>query len=386
MEYRVQVDTGSDILWIDCHMKGYHDEAVLMGKNWSYDSCTSHMITGLCVVCRRWLFAFWACSFMIMQLNMLFAKTSMGLVARLIRLVIVRDESYGDGSNSMGYLVKDLVQYHSVSGDFETRLENASVIFGCRTIQSGNLNSSFDGILGFGKSNASVLSQLASLGVKRMFAHCLDSYNMGGIFAIGHVVQPKVINSTPLIPNEEHYTSYVTGIKVSGEFLNLSNGVEKRKAVIDSGTSLVYLPDVIYKPLVNKILAVQSGMRSHVLLYNFTCIGGSISVDDELPAVTFHFENSLSLKVDPHDYMFAYGDLICLRWQENYLGSTSERDIIVLGELVLLDKLFLYDLEKQTVGWTEYNCESCVLNVLIRAGQRGFGSTGNYRYGLKSLG
>ncbi|XP_035845826.1 pepsin A-5-like [Helianthus annuus] len=26
MEYRVQVDTGSDILWIDCHMKGYHDE------------------------------------------------------------------------------------------------------------------------------------------------------------------------------------------------------------------------------------------------------------------------------------------------------------------------------------------------------------------------
>ncbi|KAJ0948359.1 putative aspartic peptidase A1 family, aspartic peptidase domain superfamily, xylanase inhibitor [Helianthus annuus] len=105
----------------------------------------------------------------------------------------------------MGYLVKDLVQYHSVSGDFETRLENASVIFGCRTIQSGNLNSSFDGILGFGKSNASVLSQLASLGVKRMFAHCLDSYNMGGIFAIGHVVQPKVINSTPFIPSEEHH-------------------------------------------------------------------------------------------------------------------------------------------------------------------------------------
>ncbi|KAJ0627219.1 putative aspartic peptidase A1 family, aspartic peptidase domain superfamily [Helianthus annuus] len=56
----------------------------------------------------------------------------------------------------------------------------------------------------------------------------------------------------------EHYTAYVTGIEVGAEFLNLSNGaVEKRKAVIDSGTSLVYLPKVIYKPL---ILAVQSGM------------------------------------------------------------------------------------------------------------------------------
>ncbi|KAJ0623085.1 putative aspartic peptidase A1 family, aspartic peptidase domain superfamily, xylanase inhibitor [Helianthus annuus] len=125
-------------------------------------------------------------------------------------------------------------------------------------------------------------------------------------------------------------------------------------------------------------------MRSRVLHDNFTCIGSrGMSVDDEFPAVTFHFENSVSLKVDPHDYMFIYGDLMCLGWQENYMGSTSERDIIVLGELMLLDKLFLYDLEKQTIGWTEYNCESYVFNVLIRAGQRGFGSTGNFRYGFR---
>ncbi|MFS7905895.1 putative aspartic peptidase A1 family, aspartic peptidase domain superfamily [Helianthus anomalus] len=54
-------------------------------------------------------------------------------------------------------------------------------------------------------------------------------------------------------------------------------------------------------------------MRSHVLHDNFTCFGSrGISVDDELPAVTFHFENSLSLKVDPHDYMFTYVSILCL--------------------------------------------------------------------------
>lgn len=59
-----------------------------------------------------------------------------------------------------------------------------------------------DGILGFGKSNTSVISQLASSGtVKKMFAHCLDGTNGGGIFAIGHVVQPQV-NMTPLVPNQ----------------------------------------------------------------------------------------------------------------------------------------------------------------------------------------
>jgi hypothetical protein len=60
----------------------------------------------------------------------------------------------------------------------------------------------FDGILGFGKSNSSIISQLASSGrVKKMFAHCLDGVNGGGIFAIGNVVQPKV-NTTPLVPDQ----------------------------------------------------------------------------------------------------------------------------------------------------------------------------------------
>ena len=71
-------------------------------------------------------------------------------------------------------------------------------------MDGGSLNpdEALDGILGFGKSNSSVISQLASSGqVKKMFAHCLDGGNGGGIFAIGTIVQPKV-NTTPLIQNE----------------------------------------------------------------------------------------------------------------------------------------------------------------------------------------
>ena len=45
-----------------------------------------------------------------------------------------------------------------------------------------------------------MLSQLAAAGkVKRIFSHCLDTINGGGIFAIGDVVQPKV-KTTPLVP------------------------------------------------------------------------------------------------------------------------------------------------------------------------------------------
>ena len=39
-------------------------------------------------------------------------------------------EVYGDGSFSIGYFVKDVVQYDGVSGDLQTKSANGSVIFG----------------------------------------------------------------------------------------------------------------------------------------------------------------------------------------------------------------------------------------------------------------
>ena len=81
----------------------------------------------------------------------------------------------------------------------------------CGNKQSGELGTSseaLDGILGFGQANSSMLSQLASSGkVKKVFSHCLDNVNGGGIFAIGEVVEPKV-NLTPLVPNQYVMPSY----------------------------------------------------------------------------------------------------------------------------------------------------------------------------------
>lgn len=75
----------------------------------------------------------------------------------------------------------------------------------CGAEQSGDLGPSseeIDGILGFGQGDSSMISQLASSGtIRKIFAHCLDSGDGSGIFAIGNVVQPKV-NSTPLVPNQ----------------------------------------------------------------------------------------------------------------------------------------------------------------------------------------
>jgi hypothetical protein len=44
-------------------------------------------------------------------------------------------------------------------------------------------------MLGFGQANSSMISQLAlARKVKKIFAHCLNNVNKGGIFATGEVV------------------------------------------------------------------------------------------------------------------------------------------------------------------------------------------------------
>jgi hypothetical protein len=84
------------------------------------------------------------------------------------------------------------------------QINNSPFYCRCGAQQGGDLgtsNQALDGILGFGESNTSMLSQLAAAGkVKKVFSHCLDTINGGGIFTIGDVVQPKV-KMTPLVPN-----------------------------------------------------------------------------------------------------------------------------------------------------------------------------------------
>ncbi|KAK3017178.1 hypothetical protein RJ639_007121, partial [Escallonia herrerae] len=261
-DYYVQVDTGSDIMWVnciqcrECPKRGYHGLELTL-----YDPKES--LTGKLVSCEQEF---------CLEVN---DGSVSGCKANVSCLYT---EVYGDGSYSIGYFVNDVVQYDRVSGDLQTKLANGSVIFGCGARQSGDLGYSedaLDGILGFGKSNSSIVSQLASTGkVKKMFAHCLDGANGGGIFAIGHVVQPRV-NTTPLVANQPHYSVNMTAVEVGRDFINLTTDVfgvgDKKGTILDSGTTLAYLPEVIYEALLKQILSWQSDLKLRTLHDQYTC-------------------------------------------------------------------------------------------------------------------
>ncbi|KAL7587643.1 hypothetical protein Lser_V15G35673 [Lactuca serriola] len=350
-DYMVQVDTGSDLLWVNgvgcqkCPRKSDHGASRPL-----YDPKAS--TTAKIVSCDQGI-----CSSIL--------KGAIGNCKVGTRCSY--SVNYGDGSSATGYFVRDIVQLDRVSGDLQTTSMNGSIAFGYGSQQSGELGSSeqpLDGMLGFGQADSSMLSQLASAKkVKKIFSHCLDGSKGGGIFTIGEVVYPKV--KTTSMSHTEHYNVELKEIQVGDDVLQLPKdffGVGTNQGtIIDSGTTLAYLPDLAYKQLIKKINAAQPNLKSHIVDQQFTCYKYSGNVEKGFPVVTFHFKNSLSLKVYPHQYLFEVEDQEwCIGFQDSNLQTKDGKEITLLGDVVLTDKLVTYDVEKKTIGWIEHKCSSTI--------------------------
>ncbi|XP_004492847.1 aspartic proteinase 39 [Cicer arietinum] len=351
-DFYVQVDTGSDILWVNCvgctacpKKSGLGMDLTLYDPN---DSNTSNVVSCDDDFCT---------------------STYDGPISGCKQdMSCPYSITYGDGSTTSGSYVKDSLTFDRVNGNLHTVPENGSVVFGCGAKQSGTLSSSseeaLDGIIGFGQANSSVLSQLAASGkVKRIFSHCLDSINGGGIFSIGQVMQPK-FNITPLVPRMAHYNVILKDMEVDGESIQLPTDLfgsgNGRGTIIDSGTTLAYLPASVYDQLVTRILARQPGLKLLLVEEQFTCFHYSDNFDEGFPTVKFYFEG-LSLTVYAHDYLFLYkNDIYCIGWQKSNTQTKDGKDLILLGDLVLSNKLVVYDLENMAIGWTDFNCSSSI--------------------------
>ncbi|KMZ66836.1 Eukaryotic aspartyl protease family protein [Zostera marina] len=347
--YHVQLDTGSDILWVNCYNCRNCPKKTDLGFNLRlYNPRESS--TGRLVACND--------NFCSLTYNGEVKGCYPGVPCQYQLL-------YGDGSGTTGFFITDSFKYDRVIGSLKTVHENASISFGCGAEQSGQLDGSsdaVDGIFGFGQANSSMISQLAALGkVNKMFAHCLDTQNGGGgIFTIGNVVEPK-LPTTPMVPNQPHYNINLKGMAVGGNELKLPTDLfdtsGKTGTIIDSGTTLAYLPQAAIKLLMAEI--VKPGM-SVIESQGFSCFRYSNKVDDGFPTVSFHFVNDLELKVYPHDYLFQLeDDLWCVGFQSS-TSQSNDKEYFLLGDLVLTNKLVFYDLESQAIGWKEYNCSSTI--------------------------
>lgn len=350
-QYNVQVDTGSDVLWLDCvPCTGCPPSTDIPGVTLhQYDPALS--TTDIVLPCTSE-----NCG----PASNAASPSCDGNGACAYEVL------YGDGSSTAGYIINDVLTFQQGNGT-----NTANIYFGCGTTQTGNLNatnSAVDGLMGFGQAAVSVPTQLADQGkAGRVFAHCLvgDSQPGGGSFIIGNILEPDIAY-TPQITGQSHYNVGMQNIAVNGvnitspaafDITNLNAGV-----ILDSGTTLATLAEPAYTDFQSAIVAgapvpvsPQDGL---------SCWLYPEDPATTFPAVTLYFDTAV-MNLAPENYLIQYNTTNgaiyqCLGWFSSS-ASASSPAVTIWGDIVLKDQLVVYDNESQRIGWKPFNCSNDII-------------------------
>jgi hypothetical protein len=280
---------------------------------------------------------------------------------------------------------------------------SAPFVFGCSNLQSGDLQRprrAVDGIFGLGQGSLSVISQLAVQGLApRVFSHCLKGDKSGGgIMVLGQIKRPDTVY-TPLVPSQPHYNVNLQSIAVNGQILPIDPSVftiaTGDGTIIDTGTTLAYLPDEAYSPFIQAVANAVSQYGRPITYESYQCFEITAGDVDVFPQVSLSFAGGASMVLGPRAYLQIFSSsgssIWCIGFQRmshrritilggNYsclLTQSSETVTVQLffsmsdcfADLVLKDKVVVYDLVRQRIGWAEYDC-SLEVNVSASRGGR----------------
>ncbi|KAJ1418894.1 Xylanase inhibitor, C-terminal [Sesbania bispinosa] len=381
-EFYVQIDTGSDILWLNCNTCSNCPQSSGLGIELNFFDTASSSTAAL-VSCSDPI-----CSYAV--------QTATSECSSQVNQCSYNFQ-YGDGSGTSGYYVSDSMYFDMIVGQSMLSNSSSTVVFGCSTYQSGDLtqtDKAVDGIFGFGPGALSVISQLSSQGITpKVFSHCLKGEgNGGGVLVLGEILEPNIVYSplvplqVQLYPNPElgsflgfylrqsylpypwpHYNLNLQSIAVNGQLLSIDPEVfatsNNRGTIVDSGTTLAYLVEEAYDPFVNAITTFVSQFSRPIISKGNQCYLVPTSLGDIFPPVSLNFMGGASMVLRPEQYLIHYGFLDgaamwCIGFQKVQEGFT------ILGDLVLKDKIIVYDLANQRLGWANYDC-SLAVNVSV---------------------
>lgn len=353
-QYSLQFDTGSNLMWLRCSPctgcppSGQLDASLYSPNN----SSTSSNISCSDDICKEAL------------------KTghSVCQASDTTSNQCGYSQAYAGETITEGYYVSDVMRFDTVmeNKNESATVSSASVIFGCSNSLSGQVQT--DGFIGFGKDAPSVILQLSSQGVSpKAFSHCLTSSDDGGgIIVLGEVVEPGLV-FTPLVQSQPRYNLNMKSITVNGHMVPIASSFftssNTQGTMLDSGAGLSYLPDGVYDPVISAIKnAVPKSINYSVMSGDecYICFRSNIS---SFPIVTLHFEGGAPMTVGPVNYLLFKGEsgrhdnevIVCFGFLRSKEVEGYERTII-LGDQILHDKMFVYNLEKMQIGWVNYNC------------------------------
>ncbi|KAL1547479.1 aspartic proteinase CDR1-like [Salvia divinorum] len=323
------VDTGSDLVWIQCKpcTECFRQKAPLfqpkLSSTYKPTGCTSA------------------------PCNALHGRTS--CLQDSCRYTI----GYGDKSFSNGYLATETLRLGSVA--------IPNVVIGCGHNNRGTFGPRVSGIVGLGGGELSLITQMGSL-TRGRFSYCLGSGALSSSkmsFGDDADVSGDDAETTALVARfpKTFYFLTLEGISVGNHRVefdshsssNSSKGIEEGNIIIDSGTTLTFLPQELY----NKVTAQ---VKRHMKMKEVDdpkglldlCYYYSTSVT-KVPEIIFHFIGA-DVKLKP------LNTFIKTRKNNLCLAFAPTNDEPIFGNLAQMDFLIGYDLQNKIVSFKPADC------------------------------
>ncbi|XP_057800444.1 aspartic proteinase CDR1-like [Salvia miltiorrhiza] len=336
VETLVVADTGSDLTWIQCKpcTHCFRQNAPLfqpkLSSTYKPIGCTSS------------------------PCNALRGRTSCDSFEGTCRYTI----GYGDTSFSNGYLATETIRLGSVA--------IPNVVIGCGHYNRGTFDAHVAGIIGLGGGELSLITQMRSLTLGK-FSYCLGSYIGGTSYSSKMSFGDDVgvvgddVATTPLVAKSPKTFYFLTleGISVGSERIdfdspstssssNGSKGIEEGNIIIDSGTTLTFLPKELYNQVTAQMKRQMKmkEMEDPKGLLNLCYYSTSVT---QVPQVIFHFKGA-NVKLKPQNtFVKTRNDCMCL-------GFAPTNREAIFGNLAQMDFLIGYDLGNKSVSFKPADC------------------------------
>ncbi|XP_050879018.1 aspartic proteinase Asp1 [Lathyrus oleraceus] len=332
--YELDIDTGSDLTWIQCDAPCTHctvPKEKLYKPHDNYVKCSDPM-----------------CS-LIPPIGGTCPKPNDQCKYKL---------EYADQGTSAGALVRDYIPIATIKPPATQPL----LAFGCGTDQRFPSNTPPSvGVLGLGGGKISIVSQLNSLGLtRRVLGHCLSSREGGYLFFGDKFIPGSGLVWTPIV-NGPHYIVGPADLLFDGN----PTSVKGLQLTFDSGSTYTYFTPQIYNAIFNQVTANLKGKPLSRSIEDKTlpvCWESNLKPPKHFKSLNevkgffkpltliFTKSKNLQFQIPPEYY------LIISKYGSVCFGILDHMSTNIIGDIFMQDKVVIYDNEKQQVGWASANC------------------------------
>ncbi|CAK7354034.1 unnamed protein product [Dovyalis caffra] len=325
-DFTLLFDTGSDLTWTQCQPCS---KACFPQKEEKFDPTKSSSYKNV------------SCSSKLC--NLIGKETAQGCSSSNTCLYGVQ---YGSGY-TIGFLATETLTIGS-SDEFE------NFLFGCGEKNVGRFNGT-TGLLGLGRSPIAFPSQTTSK-YKNIFSYCLPaSQSSTGYLSFGGEVS-QATKFTRISPKvQQFYALNIVGISVGGRKLPINVSISQ--TVIDSGTTITFLPSTTYSALASAFREMMAnytptkGSSSIQPCYDFSNLGnGSFRI----PSISVFFEGGVEVDIHSSGILIPLNGLkeMCLAFAD----TGSDSDFAIFGNFQQKTYEVVYDVAKEMVGFAPGGC------------------------------